>query len=136
MTYEDFVDAVARRARLSRDDAMLATASTLAVLSERIGAGERQDLASQLPRDLALAVRHDNHKGERFSLEEFLRRVAVREGRAPGDPAVRLHVWAVLATLRDAVGEGELRDVMAQLPKEFAQLLVKPPNPAFTLPAT
>jgi uncharacterized protein (DUF2267 family) len=128
MTYDEFVEAVAQRAGLSRDQAATAVAATLATLSERIGAGERQDLASQLPVDLALAVRHDNRKGERFSLREFLDRVAQREGR-PGED-VRLHVWAVLATLRDAVGEGELRDVFAQLPKDFQGLLVRPPAAA------
>jgi uncharacterized protein (DUF2267 family) len=55
-----------------------------------------------------------------MSLDEFVRRVAEREG--VGLEAAFEHARAVIATLREAVGEEEFRDVSAQLPQEYAAI--------------
>jgi uncharacterized protein (DUF2267 family) len=60
-------------------------------------------------------------EAERFGLDEFLRRVAEREGvdrRAAAD-----HARAVFVALGAAVAPGELLDVARQLPAEFDVLL-------------
>jgi uncharacterized protein (DUF2267 family) len=59
-----------------------------------------------------------------MSLDEFVRRVAEREGITPAE--AREHTRAVFATLREAVGEDEFRDVSAQLPLEYAAVEALP----------
>jgi uncharacterized protein (DUF2267 family) len=59
-----------------------------------------------------------------MSLDEFVRRVAEREGVTPAE--ARDHARAVFATLREAVGEEEFRDIRAQLPLEYAALEARP----------
>jgi uncharacterized protein (DUF2267 family) len=70
--------------------------------------------------------------GRRMPLEEFLRRVAAREG-ADVDEAglidwVPEHVRAVFATLAEAVSDKEWFDVTAELPAEYGSVI--PPSPA------
>jgi uncharacterized protein (DUF2267 family) len=57
-------------------------------------------------------------------LEEFVRRVAEREGVTPAEAFE--HARAVFATLREAVGEDEFLDVSAQLPLEYAAVEARP----------
>jgi uncharacterized protein (DUF2267 family) len=59
-----------------------------------------------------------------MSLDEFLRRVAEREGVAPLQ--ARGHASAVFATLREAVSPKEFLDMTAQLPAEFAAVQARP----------
>jgi uncharacterized protein (DUF2267 family) len=59
-----------------------------------------------------------------MSLDDFLRRVAEREGVTPAE--AREHARAVFATLREAVGEDEFRDVSVQLPLEYASVQARP----------
>lgn len=124
MTTDEFIDAVAERGGMPRDEAERATHATLETLAERLTAGEAQDAASQLPKGLKdLLLRSSKPEAERFNLQEFERRVASRGGlsAAEADAAIR----AVMATLREALSEGEFDDIMAQLPREF-EAVVEP----------
>jgi uncharacterized protein (DUF2267 family) len=56
-----------------------------------------------------------------MDLADFVETVAQREG-CPVD-AARQHAGAVMATLRDAVSEGEFEDVMSQLDPEYRELV-------------
>jgi uncharacterized protein (DUF2267 family) len=56
-----------------------------------------------------------------MSLEQFLARVAEREGTSTLE--AREHTRAVLATLREAVGDDEFFDVSAELPGDYAPVL-------------
>jgi uncharacterized protein (DUF2267 family) len=125
MDYDEMVATVAQRARAEPDEAATALVATLEVLGERISRGEREDLASQLPMELKGVVVQDGHAGRRMSLNEFLQRIAEREGT--DERTARRHATAVLRTLYDAVGEGEMKDVFAQLPEEYRTLLIPPP---------
>jgi uncharacterized protein (DUF2267 family) len=125
MDYDALVSRVAERAHADPDEAATALVATLEVLGERIGRGEREDLASQLPFEVKQVVLQDHHAGHRMSLNEFLQRIAEREDRDVR--TARRHATAVLRTLYDAVGEGEMEDVFAQLPPEYRTLLIPPP---------
>ena len=57
-------------------------------------------------------------EAERFGLDEFIRRVSQRARVSP-EEAER----TVFSTLRLAVMTGEFKDMMAQLPKEFTELV-------------
>lgn len=59
-----------------------------------------------------------------MGLEEFLRRVAEREG-ASLDQA-REHAAAVFATSREAITDKEFFEVTVQLPDEYRALLPRP----------
>jgi uncharacterized protein (DUF2267 family) len=122
MSYEhdQFLTIVQQKAGISRERAEAATQATLETLAERLSAGEARDVAAQLPPELApyLPPRGD---AEGFDVEEFLRRVAEREG---GDvPTAEEHARAVFAALRRAVDPDEIEDLAAELPKDFAPLV-------------
>jgi uncharacterized protein (DUF2267 family) len=53
MDHDAFIDAVMQAAAIDRDDAERVVRATLTTLAERISAGERRDLAAQLPPELA-----------------------------------------------------------------------------------
>ncbi len=119
MKYDEFIGQVRTRAGLSsREDAQAATVATLTVLGQRLFGGEAKDLAAQLPPELASFLK--GQPEERFDLDEFYERISEEEGVGIED-AVK-HARAVCSVLSDAVSAGEIKDVLSQLPKGFADL--------------
>lgn len=121
MDQKEFLDSVAQRAGVSRDEAERLTRATMVVLADRISGGEARDLAAQLPRGVRDWLVPREEQAQRFDLEEFIRRVSERAGISV-EEATR-GVRAVLSTVRRAVTGGEFEDVLAQLPKEFAEFI-------------
>ncbi|MGC5020801.1 DUF2267 domain-containing protein [Micromonospora sp. DT47] len=124
MEYQDFINAVATRAKVSTDQAATLTRATLETLAGRISAGQAEDLAYQLPEGLDDCLREPlrrEHATSSFGLEEFVQRVGDRPGvdRALAGAGVR----AALTTLREAVSRDEFDDAVAQLPTEFWQVI-------------
>ena len=123
MQYEEFRQRVEERigANRSGGPADKAITATLQTLSERITGGEAKDLAAQLPAKLQAPLQQSDEVAEDFTIEEFFRRIAEREGveidTARDDAAV------VMTVLSEALTQGELDDVMAQLPPEFNERL-------------
>jgi len=126
------------RQRLGVDDttARLTTDAVLQTLAERIAAGQAEDLIAQLDPLLHPPLRRGAESakpgGRRMPLEEFLRRVATREG-ADADAAdlyeeIAEHARAVFATLAEAVSIKEWFDVIVELPEEYHGLF--PPRSA------
>ncbi len=125
MQYHEFMGQVQNRGKMGTfEEAVTATRATLVTLAEHLAGGEADNLAAQLPVEignyLSASSAADFWQGERFSLDDFFDRVAMRENRDL--PTAIVHSRAVLDVLKDAVSPGELRDVLAQLPKEFAPL--------------
>ena len=119
MQLHDFLGRLQERSNLhSKDEALRAVQATYQTLSERLAGGEPLNLAAQLPS--LLQDRADAGHGERFSAEEFCRRVAEREG--VDKEMARKHAQAVLAVTQEAVSAGEIEDVLAQLPQEYHAL--------------
>lgn len=120
MQTHEFVSAVQESARI--DDhahAEQAVRATLTVLGQRLGS-EAQDLAAQLPAELAEALPTDGSV-ERFELPEFYDRVAQLEGRGCSAKEARQHARAVVTAIREAVGE-EYLHVLDQLPGDYGDL--------------
>jgi uncharacterized protein (DUF2267 family) len=121
MRYATFMDIVEDTGGLTPTEAERAARAVLETLAERITGGEARDLAVFLPRELRGLLEVTPEQAEAFTLGEFLRRVAEREG--VDEDAAEEHTRAVLTALAVAVAPGELGDMVAQLPREFAPLL-------------
>ena len=124
---EELLRRVADRAGIQPADAPRATQAVLETLAERLAGGEVADLMAQLPIELHPALRgaaDRSHKAVRMSLDDFVRRVAEREGIDP--MTAREHVRAVFETLREAIDHREFVDVTAQLPAEYAAVGARP----------
>jgi uncharacterized protein (DUF2267 family) len=97
----------------------------LETLAERIADGQVRDLIRELPIPLHEPLKQGMAKGPpravRMSLDDFVRRVAEREGVSPEE--AREHAQAVFTTLREAIAEKEFLDVMVELPPEYRTLL-------------
>ena len=57
---------------------------------------------------------------ENYTLDEFFRLVALREGSEPAEAS--FHARVVIGLLSEIVTIGEVEDVRAQLPFDFAKL--------------
>lgn len=122
---ERFVELVSERSELDRAQAERATTAVLETLAERIAGGEVRDLISRLParfhEPLKEGDAHTGGKAVPISLEGFVARVAEREG--VDELQARDHARAVLATLREVVGDDEWTDVTVELPREYDPVL-------------
>jgi uncharacterized protein (DUF2267 family) len=120
MQYDQFVGQVQHRARLaSSGEAVRAIRATLETLGERLFGGEAENLASQLPMEIGRFLL-ERRQSERFDLNEFFRRVAIREG--VDYPEAVFHARAVLDVLDEAVSPGLIQKVCAQLPDDYDRL--------------
>jgi len=105
-----------------QETAERATRAVASVLGERIGADEARVFAGHLPPEVA-AWLHTAGGARSFDAEEFVRRVAEREGTNP-DTAER-HIIAVLGAISQALPEREYDHLLARLSKDYAPLLPK-----------
>jgi uncharacterized protein (DUF2267 family) len=120
------MDRVEGRAGVARAAAERAVAAVLETLAERVAGGEVDDLAEYLPRELREPLErgkaHSGGKAQRMSLDEFVGRIADREGIVWEDALE--HARAVFETLREAIPEKEWSDLMAQLPRSYSEALL------------
>ncbi len=121
MDYAELVGRIEDTSGLDTEGAEQALAATLTTLAERISEEEANDLASQLPGEVKGQLMGAPADGEVFSADEFVKRVADREGGVPPDEA-RTHAEAVLVTLREAISGGEFEDILLQLPDDYLEL--------------
>jgi uncharacterized protein (DUF2267 family) len=122
MRYDEFIGQVRQRARLaSREEAERATRATLETLAYRLQGNEVKQLAAQLPGELELYMQPAfGGAGDTYDVDEFFRRVAMREGVNVADAS--FHARVVTGLLSEIVTMGEIEDVRAQLPPDFAKL--------------
>lgn len=128
-TYALFLDKLCEVGRMSSDFAERAAVSVLCALEQRLTADEASDMEAQLPVRLQnLMVRCARHRGRsapaKFGREDFLQMVADDLGMQPAE--VEGVVRSVFATVREWISEGEVDDVIQQLPREFEELWHRP----------
>ena len=122
MQHDEFVGQVQHDARLpSRGRAETAIRATLETLGERLQESSAEKIASQLPPEIGLALERVAH-GQRFTLPQFVERVAEREHTRPEE--ARRHVEVVFKTLTRALSPGAAEKLRHQLPSELAKMLV------------
>jgi uncharacterized protein (DUF2267 family) len=119
--YDELVTAVAQDGGLAFEGAGRALRAALKTLGERPSGEEARDIADHLPEQLRPLIT-DGDRPDPFDVDEFLHRLARREG-VPADVAAR-HALAVFAALGRAVGWGEVRDMEPEFPQDFRALLV------------
>jgi uncharacterized protein (DUF2267 family) len=118
--YDVFVERVAERAGIDREEAERTSISVLQELCDRITGDECHDLLAQLPAQLKSAI-IVAPPALPLPADEFVQRVARTFELEPDE--ARERVRAVFATLREAVSWGELEDVIVQLQPEYADFL-------------
>lgn len=121
MQFDEFIKRVQDDARLGTpEEAVQITQAVLETLGERLDRKVRNGVAAQLPNELKnyLSARAENT--DRYILTEFYNRVGARADLKYYDAAERS--WQVMAVLRQAIPEGEIRDMKESLPSEFAEL--------------
>ncbi|WP_432834861.1 DUF2267 domain-containing protein [Dactylosporangium sp. CA-092794] len=120
----EFLARAADRGGVMPHQALAAGEAVLETLAERISADEVQDLVEELPAELRVVLergsRRSGGRGRRMNLDEFLRLVAERAELSPEQ--ARDLTRAVLTTVHDAVTERRFGDLLAQLPREYAEL--------------
>lgn len=120
MHFHEFIGHVQSRARLgSTGEAVKATRATLEVLAERLFNGQSSNLAAQLPSEVGVYLSDDGQK-QTFDLQEFFVRVSQRENVDLPD-AVH-HARVVISVVQEAVSQGEIEKVRAQLPEDYDAL--------------
>jgi uncharacterized protein (DUF2267 family) len=124
-TFGEFLDRVRNRAGLDRVEAERAADAVLETLAERLAPGEVEDLQAALPERFAPALErgkaHVHGRPRPMSLDEFVDRVAQKEGLPFGDAFN--HTRAVFATLYEALPPRELRDILQELPRGYRETL-------------
>jgi len=98
-----------------------AAQAVLGTLAERITRETALALVERLPAEVGPWLHTEARRAEPFDVDEFVRRIAEREG-VDAETAER-HARVVLSVLRQAVGADEFRDMEAELSKDYAPLL-------------
>jgi uncharacterized protein (DUF2267 family) len=120
MNYQTYLSVVQDSLGADQETAERAIRAVASVLGERIGTDEARVYAAYLPPEVAAWL--PTAGGARsFDAEEFVRRVAEREGIDP-DTAER-HIIAVLGAISQALPEREYDHLLARLSKDYAPLL-------------
>lgn len=123
MQHDEFIGHVQHRARMAtRGEAEQAVQATLQTLAERLAGNAAENLASELPPHLANYVTNGEDLGdpEPMSVDDFLRIVSERTGTDL--PKSIHHTRAVLEVLGEAISEGQMRNIRAQLPDSWDPL--------------
>lgn len=120
MNYDEFLSKVKERTDIVSDvQGSTVLTAILNTLAERITPEQRHNLASQLPEDLKhLVIIEDD--AETFGLDDFYNRVSQRLNTSrerTGEISEE-----VLLILSEAVSQGEIDNIKAELPEEFYQL--------------
>lgn len=126
MQYQEFVKSVQERAGVdSRDEALTLIRATLETLADHLAGNAPAKLAAQLPQEIGEIITNyksgENAPGERFGVEEFVNRVAMRAGIGEANTAA-LFASSVFAVLQDAVSREEFDKVRGTFPGEYNSL--------------
>jgi uncharacterized protein (DUF2267 family) len=125
MDASQFFAVVAEDVGVERDEAERATQAVLETLAEHLARGEADDLAAQLPPEVA-AWLHTTTPAEGFDADEFLDRVAKRGGVDLA--TAERYTRAVFTALGRTVSRKEFDDMVAELSRDYARFLPRGPR--------
>ncbi|MGW0065642.1 DUF2267 domain-containing protein [Streptosporangium sandarakinum] len=119
MEYKEFVQTVADRTVLTREEAADLTRAVMRTLGTRLSSGEARYLAERLPDSLGELIPAEG-RSEQFGLDDFITRVARHAGL--NTEAATEGVQAVLRVLRETVSDEVFGHVASQLPGGFERM--------------
>ncbi|ATB33805.1 DUF2267 domain-containing protein [Melittangium boletus] len=123
-TYKAFLSSLGTIGQMNEEDAERAAVSVLCVLEQRLFGEEAAHLEAQLPSKLReLLLRCERHMGKpasKFGKEDFIEMVSEDLGVDAFE--AEKEIRAVFAAVREQVSEGEIEDVMGQLPADLREL--------------
>ena len=120
MDYHEFLKIVQEQTGCSeKDEALKAIQATLETLGERLFQGEAEHLAAQSPKELQPFL-VDVQEHRKFDADEFVQMVGEKEGVDVGQ--AEAHARGVISVLTRAVSQGEIEDVISQLPQGLKKL--------------
>jgi uncharacterized protein (DUF2267 family) len=123
MDFEEIIDAARHAAGgVSYEAAERAVQSTLQTLAERLPRGEARRILRELPAELTPWV-YTETDAEPFGIDEFLARVAQREGT--DIETALLHARGVFSALGDALSGEGVAHLAASLPQTFEPLVAE-----------
>jgi uncharacterized protein (DUF2267 family) len=123
MEYEEIIEAIQQAAGgLGREAAERAAQATLQTLAERLPRGEARHIQQELPAELKPFI-YTETDTEALDIDEFLRRVADREG-TDVETALR-HARAVFAALGRALSPDAVEHLAAALPQTYDPLVAE-----------
>jgi uncharacterized protein (DUF2267 family) len=118
--YNQYIKLVKQRALFTGDEEVVtAVRAALEVLGQRLSEDEADELAALLPKEMKPYLRHSG-AAETFRLNEFLARMAAKEGVEPA--LARYHARAILSLIAATVPTKELLDLLARLPRDIRDL--------------
>ena len=119
MQYSEFIGQVQNRAKLAtEEEALKATRAVLETLGNRLFTNESSHLAAQLPEEIGHFLK--DKPSEKLSYDQFIYKIVEKEGVRTQDALY--HARAVFEVVREAVSQGEIDDVKAQLPQDLENL--------------
>ncbi|MFP9060980.1 DUF2267 domain-containing protein [Natrialbaceae archaeon A-chndr2] len=125
MKYKEFVGQVQHSLEFAEmGPAVRATRAVLTTLGERLHEGEATDLASPLPMEIDRYLTEAEH-GQRFDYQEFLDRIAEREGKSVDRSDANYHAQQVLTVVADVVPPGNVTKVRDGLPEDYEKLFAQ-----------
>jgi uncharacterized protein (DUF2267 family) len=123
MDQKGLARAVAARSGLSREESADIARALLEALTSQLSEGEAKRLADDVPGDLAAelqARRPRRTEAHPVRVHDLVRRLTQRTGVT--EEEARAGAAAVLAELREQLGEEGYRHLTAQLPREYSEL--------------
>ncbi|TAF10055.1 MAG: DUF2267 domain-containing protein [Nostocales cyanobacterium] len=122
MEYTEFITHVQSLAQSnSREEAEVATRATLETVRELIPKNEAQELAAQIPPELAECLRgREVEASQSFHLQEFIERASQKENIEPTTAA--MHVRAVFAVLQNAVTPEKFKKFHTYFSHDYEEL--------------
>lgn len=121
MSFRELIKKVQLNSGFSDAESKEALELMVESLAERLNEGERKDFASQLPKELKeIALTAPTAVAEYYDkdiLREFMEREGIEEAHA------KKQILSTWKALREAISEGEINDIRAQLPNSMVAFL-------------
>jgi len=121
MQYREFLKRVAHHSGFSDSESLEATQVFMETLATRLNYAELKNFVSQLPVEVADMATPGVGKMEKFHGDEFLERIADKQNITTAH--AKKQMYSVWQTLKEAVDEGQIQHLRAQLPNDMVELL-------------
>jgi uncharacterized protein (DUF2267 family) len=120
MGYREMIKKVQKYSGFSDSESKDALDHMVESLAVHLTEGERKDFSSQLPhelQDIALTVQVTEENSEKDIVQDFM------ENQDIDEPRAKKQIFSAWHALKDALTEGEINHIRAQLPNKLVGML-------------